>query len=463
MPNILDANGLQTATQSELVAQFIADFQAIYGNDINLDQDTPDGQLMMIIIQSILDLEDLLTQVYNSFDPDLAIGKVLDQRVSLNGIQRQVGTYTTTDIEVVASAPCNLDGVDLQPDNPYTVKDNAGNEFVLLNSQTISGAGTYTYLFRAKNPGEVLTVPNTITQPVTIVLGIDSVNNPNAATSTGINEETDAQLRIRRLKSVSLPSQGYLSGLYALLNNLSNVNYAKVYENVTNVTDVDGIPGHSIWVIVDGGDPAEIADAIYRKRNAGCGMKGLQSYNISQVDGSLFPVFWDNVITETLYIAFDATSIDGINAPNIDYIRTNLPSLIPIDVYSTLNINQISAAVQQLDPNSLVTNAGFSLSPTGPFTNTLQNTAKNYVFSLVSANIIITPMIMVPPTATVASGGATLQLAAYGGFGSYTWTMFSGAGSVSPTGLYTSAGVGTDVVRATDSQGNFADCTVTVI
>src|SRR5690606_23263257 len=134
MPNILDENGLQVQTRDELVEYFTAKYKDIYGDDINLESNTPDGQMMNIFIQAILDTQDLLVQIYNGFDPDLAVGKVLDQRVTINGIQRRAGTYTLSPITVVTTQSVNLYGLD-GSDEPtredgnevYTVSDNAGN------------------------------------------------------------------------------------------------------------------------------------------------------------------------------------------------------------------------------------------------------------------------------------------------------------------------------------------------
>lgn len=361
MPNQIDENGLQTATYQELLDQFTADLQAIYGPDINLSSDTPDGQLVNIFIQAVLDLEDLILQTYNSFDPDNAIGRVLDQRVAFNGIQRQAGTFTITPIEIVLTQSVNLFGLDQDEQEVYTVSDGAGNQWQLQETQLGVGPGTVTYSFQAATPGANLTIPNTITIPVTIVLGVQSVNNPSAATTLGVNEESDAQLRVRRQQSVSLASQGYLAGLLAALENITGVTSAFVYENVTGSTDGDGIPGHSIWVIVAGTGAAEdIAQAIYSKRNAGCGMKGDVEYTITQVNGQPFIVKWDTVDSENLFIQFSATSLDGINLPNIDLIKSQLVEQFVPGVYEELNINALATLVQSIDPNTLVTDAGFS-------------------------------------------------------------------------------------------------------
>lgn len=361
MPNILDANGLQVSSRDELVAYFTQQYQLIYGNDINLASDTPDGQMMNIFIQSILDLEDLLVQIYNTFDPDNAIGVVLDQRVAINGIQRQAGTYTITPITVVTSQSVNLYGLDQDAQEIYTVADNAGNRWELTTSQLGIGPGTSVLSFRAAIPGAQLTTPNTINVPVTIVLGVVSVNNPSTYSTLGINEESDAVLKVRRQKSVSLASQGYLAGLLAALENINGVTSAFVYENTTSITDGDGVPGHSIWVIVAGtAASADIAQAIYTKRNAGCGMFGSISYTITQVDGSPFIIYWDTVIPGNVFIYMNLTPIDGITPVNIEAIREGVAADFIPGVFAEVNINQLSTLVQTIDPNALVNPAGFS-------------------------------------------------------------------------------------------------------
>lgn len=365
-PNSIGPTGLILATQAELLANYTAQFQAIYQDDtIDLSSDTPDGQMINLFIQSVLDLQDLLAQIYNTFDPDNAIGVILDQRAAINGVQRQAGTFTVTPITVINNQSVNLYGLDQSIQPIYTVSDNAGNLWELQTSQIGVTSGTHVFSFQAANQGAVLTTPNTITVPVTIVLGVLSVNNPSTYSVLGTNEESDANFKVRRLQSVSLASQGYLKGLLAALENINGVTSAFVYENLTGATNVDGVPGHSIWVIVAGsGAASDIANAIYEKRNAGCGMFGQTSFVITQVDGTLFTVFWDDVSPQNLFISFTATSIDGVNQPNLAAIRSGLVTSFVPGVFQEVNINQLATLVQQIDPNCLVTQAGFSLGQT---------------------------------------------------------------------------------------------------
>lgn len=463
MPNEITPTGLVTQTQAELIALFTELFQTIYGGDIDLSPSSPDGEMMMGFIQTVLDSLDLDTQIYNSFDPDAAFGVTLDARVAFNGIQRQAGTHTVTNVTITVSQALTLYGLDQDVQQVYTVADNAGNQWQLQATQTPPTAGAYAYSFRAANPGAVLTVPNTITVPVTVVLGVVMINNPTTYTTLGENEETDAALKIRRQKSVSLSSQGYLAGLLAALENINGVTAAFVYENNTASTDMDGVPSHSIWVIVSGtGEDSEIANAIYRKRNAGCGMFGDTTYTITQVNGSPFIIRWDIVEPEDLFIEFDATSLDGTNAPNIALILEQLPVIFVPGVFEQVNINDLATLVQSIDPNTLVTNAGFSTTLGGSYTAVLEPSEKNKQFVVSAENIVITPIILYPPEVSVVHDTGTQQFVPYGGRAPYTYSMDSGDGSVDSDGLYTAGMIGTDVVKVEDDVGNIATSTVHV-
>lgn len=466
MPNLIDSTGLQTATQTELVTNFTASMQAIYGSSIDLSSNSPDGQMMNLFLQAVLDLEDLLVQIYNMFDPDNAIGVILDQRVALNNIQRQAGTFTVTNVTITVSQALNLYGLNQSVQPVFTVADNAGNLWQLQTTQNISSPGAYVLVFQAAQPGATLTVPNTITVPVTIVLGVTTINNPTTYTTLGINEESDALLKVRRQQSVALGSQGYYNSLIAALKNINGVTSAFVFENTTGFTDVNGVPGHSIWVIVAGtGSATAIANAIYSKRNSGCGMLGAQSGNITQADGTVFTVFWDIVVSQNLFIQFTATSVDGINAPKIAQILTQLPNIYMPGVNAEVNINQLATLVQQIDPNCLVTNAGFSANSGGPFTQTLLPSTRNRQFLVTTPNILITPIILSPITINVPRTNTQQFTPSGGSQTGFTYALIQNqsGGSINGSGLYTAGSTtGVDVVKVTDSLGNFATSIVTV-
>jgi uncharacterized phage protein gp47/JayE len=312
--DIINENGLEIKSITEIRSDLVTDYESIYGEGINVNPNSPDGQLLNIFAQAGIDLREFLEKINASFDPNQAEGVFLDQRVALNGIKRKAGTFTFTDITIQTDRAVTLTGLDsesaeLDPNvsGLFIVSDSEGNEFYLLSTEAIPGAGTSILTFRSAVIGQVETTINTITNPVTIVAGVTSINNPTAANSTGQNEETDSQLRERREISVALSAIGYLDSIEAALKNADEVTTAIVLENNTDVTDGDGIPPHSIWAIVEGGDPDEIGEIIYSKKSSGSGMKGDEAVNVPRPNGLFYVVNYDLPDNQDLYIRFNLT------------------------------------------------------------------------------------------------------------------------------------------------------------
>lgn len=335
MPDVVNAGGLQTKSLLDILSELETAYRNIYGADINLEQNSPDGQLLNIFAQQLVDLRELLMQIYNSFDPDKASGAALDSRVAINNIQRRGGTFTIVGVEVTTDRTVTLSGLDGDFNDPngsgYTVQDDAGTQFVLADTTTLS-AGTTLLTFRARDLGAVEVTSGTITTPVDIVIGVVSVNNPSAAIETGANEETDAQLRVRRAASVSNNAIGYLDALQGSLLSLDGVTDARVFENKTDVTDGDGLLPHSILAVVEGGANDEIAQAIYAKKNYGANLNGVVTVMVERPVGGFFEAKFDRPQAESLYIQFDLKPTASGQVFDVaaiaDYIADNLSYVI---------------------------------------------------------------------------------------------------------------------------------------
>ena len=333
MGDTFDATGLTVETASELTSILTAGFQGIYGADIQVDQNSPDGQVIGILTQLGVDIREFLVSINNSFDPDQAVGAQLDQRCAINGIPRVGATYTNQPIDITVNKTVTLQGLDANYNESngvgFTVSDGSGNQFILGTTTTLS-AGTTAIDFRAAKIGAISVPVDTITTPVTIVAGVTGVNNSSAAISVGQNEETDVQYRVRRQRSVSLTSSGYLNGLRAKLLALAGVTAAEVYENVLSYADSNGIPANGIWAIVAGGANADIANTIYQTKSAGTPTKGSVTVNKTNSNGIIVPINWDTPAAESLYLkftikttvagfSFNTTAIENYIAANLSY------------------------------------------------------------------------------------------------------------------------------------------------
>lgn len=360
MPNTLDANGLQVNSVTDITAELVAGMQAIFGSDINVSQNSPDGQLIGIFAQAAADILEVLLDVYNSFSVETAFGVTLDQRVALNGLSRRAGTFTIIPILVTVDRALNLAGLDgLGTGQIFTIADDAGNQFQLIATHAFGGAGNATLNFQAVTIGQVETTLNTITNQVTTVLGVTSVNNPNPPVSIGVNEETDAQLKIRHGQSFYLAANGPAAAIEAALLAVPDVIDAFVPENDTG-SPANGVPAHGIWVIVNGGTNAEIGQAIYSKKMPGCAMAGAQSFVVSRPNGTTFTAQWDTAVQENLYVKFSLTAKHAGAAFNVDVVKAALAAALLYKLNGDPNVGDVVIALNTIVPDFIVTNPGVS-------------------------------------------------------------------------------------------------------
>jgi uncharacterized phage protein gp47/JayE len=357
--NYLDATGLHLETYDDIVTYLESQYRVIYGNDINLDSNSPDGQKIGMLAQSKIDMLNCITSVYNSFAVGRAIGVALKQRVAINGVVPKGATYTRTNVTITTDRVLELPGLDTNPTNPYAVKDDAGNQFFLEETST-TGIGANVLEFRAEKSGLVSTTPDTITKAVTVVLGVTAINNPDSALETGQDEEKDPQLRARQQASVSLPAAGWLPAMRAALLAVPDVLDAQVYENDTDSSDARGVDPHSMWAIVDGGDSAAIADVIYRKRNGGCGMTGSQTVTLTQVNGVAFTVKFDRPVYANLYLAASLTSVDPAHTVDGTWLANQVLAEFVYKIYQPADFTAITAFIKELDPLAVLVAGGVS-------------------------------------------------------------------------------------------------------
>ncbi|MDE2019603.1 MAG: hypothetical protein KGJ13_04630 [Patescibacteria group bacterium] len=278
--NSLTATGLTIEAQTDIINDLNTGFINIYGSDINLESNTPDGQIINILSTAIEDQLQLLQTAYNSFSIQNAFGVQVDNLVALNGMQRQGATYTVAQVAVTATQAINLNGLDALVSNPnaqvFTISDVSGNQYFLQTSYSFSGAGTNTLAFRAVNIGAILTTANTITVIITPTIGITSVNNPSTAGDIiGVDEETDIQLKVRQGKSFKMAATGPADSIRAQLLNTPGISDAYVPDNDTD-SIVNGVFGHGIAVVVNNSSAtaAQIAQVIYTKKPAGTNQTG---------------------------------------------------------------------------------------------------------------------------------------------------------------------------------------------
>jgi len=387
--NEVTATGLTTKPLSEIISDLETAFKTIYGADINLDQNSPDGQMVGIFAQEIRDLLDLITQAYNSFDPDVAEGAALDARVALNGIERNGGTYTIAPVEVTVDRALTLYGLDSFPSTPFTVADAAGNQFYLELEQVIGAPGTNEYDFRAKDVGAVQVQQNTITSQITVIVGVTALNNPNPAGSIGEDEESDADLKLRRNVSLAVGAKNTLDTMSANLLNIETVTDAYVHENYLSVPDGYGVTAHTMWAIVEGGATADIGQVIYSKKSPGCNMKGTVTENVLRPNGEYFPAQFDRPSYDAIHIKFTLTPRQAGLTYDADDVKAALVAALDYKIFGKATSAEITDLLLIIVPDFIPTLVEVSTDDINWF-EILSPTTPQQKFTIAVGNITIT-------------------------------------------------------------------------
>jgi len=259
------AAGIVRPDFATCLAYFQALYRSIYGADVYLGADSQDGQFMALLANAIHDANGETVATYNAYSPATAQGAGLSSVVKINGIRRKSPTYSTCDVLIVGQVGAVIDA--------GAVRDAASNLWSLPAEVIVPLSGQIAVTATCQTLGSIAAPAGTLTNIATPTLGWQSVTNLAAAT-VGLPVETDSQLRQRQALSTALPAQTILESMVGALLAISGVTRVRAYENDTNIADENGQPGHTLAIVVEGGDQATIAQIIAAKKSPGVGTYG---------------------------------------------------------------------------------------------------------------------------------------------------------------------------------------------
>jgi uncharacterized phage protein gp47/JayE len=260
----IDASGVHKPDFPIELAYFTTQFQSIFGADIYLGNDSQDGQFVGLLALALDDVNNAAIEAYNSFSPSTAQGTGLASVVKINGIARKVPSFGT--VPVLLGGQSGITIIN------GTVEDSSGVQWNLPASVIIPPTGQTTVTATCAILGAIATVagPATIVNPT---FGWQTASFFAAATP-GAPVESDAALRGRQALSTSLPTLSVVEGIAGAILALPGVNRVVPYENDEDLPDSNGLPGHTIALVVDGGEVTTIATIIAIKKTPGCGTYG---------------------------------------------------------------------------------------------------------------------------------------------------------------------------------------------
>ncbi len=292
-----DNNGLQVDSFRDIFQSLSDAYKGIYGQDIDLDQESPDGQRVAIEAQARTDIEAALQWLYSQMDPDFNTGDMQQIIAKLHGLYLRPGSRSQRDLKVTTDRPVLLY-------SGYKIRDQANQVWFVRQDITVP-AGTTTVTFFAQNFGKVTgLISDTFTQ-LTPELGILSIISDTAVV-VGRDEETPEQFRQRRNRSLENPATGSTGAIFAKVAQLAGVTDLNIDENDTKFDDPDtGIPANSIWLVVEGGAVSEITEVMVKQKGGGTGTKGSVTgryiESLVRPDGSILQIAHDLQFDRPVY------------------------------------------------------------------------------------------------------------------------------------------------------------------
>lgn len=286
-------DGFNRKRLATILAELDAEMKLIFGDNLNLEPESPDGQVNGLLSQSFADIWEQLQIAYDAFNPSAATGNTLSNLVQLNAIIRNIATFSTVTVDVTGT-----NGTFIPLGAQVSTTDNV--QFATDGDITIA-AGVGSSSATAVESGLQRALSGTLTNIDTPITGWTTVDNALDAVE-GVPEETDAELRARRNRSIEAAGQSILEAIISSVLEIPDVDDAVIFENTTNITDAQGLVAKSFMILVDGGADADIAEAVFNTKPIGIAMNGTTTEPVVDSQGTSHDIKFQRPVAVDIHI-----------------------------------------------------------------------------------------------------------------------------------------------------------------
>ncbi len=315
-PIVFTPTGVVIPSESVILTAVQDDINQAFGGGLNPALETPQGQLASSETAIISDKNNEFVFFVNQINPDFSSGNFQDAIARIYFLNRKPATSTA--VEVVLGG---LVGTTIPVGT--LAQDTNGNTYSCSGTVTIDVSGSVAATFANIVTGPIPCAANTLTQVYQAIPGWDTINNPSTGVM-GENVEGRDEFEFRRFNSVALNAHGTLNSIYATVFNLDNVLDVYATENTTSAIVNTGptsypLAPHSLYVAVVGGLDADIAQAIWSKKDVGCDYNGNTTVVVTDQSGYSYPYPSYNVKFErptSLPISFDVQIVNNPSLPS---------------------------------------------------------------------------------------------------------------------------------------------------
>lgn len=245
------------------------EINAAFGNQLNMADETPQGQLSVSQAAAIGNANDAFLYLSQQMDPAYNVGRYQDGIARIYFIERFPARPTVVTVTCIGA-----EGVVIPVNAVVLAAD--GTQYLATDGGTIPASGSVDLQFECAIPGPIACPAGSIQTIYQSVNGWDQALNA-ADGVLGRTTETRSEFEDRRRLSVASNAQGSLPSVQGSVLSVDNVLDAFVTENVNNTPlTIRGftLNPNSIYVAAVGGTDADVAKAMWAKKSPGCGYNG---------------------------------------------------------------------------------------------------------------------------------------------------------------------------------------------
>lgn len=303
----LTTNGFKIKRLNDILAEIRQRFKDEFGDQIDLADETPEGQIIALFADREAQIWELAQTIYNSQYPATAEGRQLDNVVSITGTTRQGAEFSIAEKGVARG-----ENGTLIPDGTIvSVTGNSSARFVTQGDSTIDIADGATFKsgyikLVAEEAGPTSAPAGTLTEIETPVSGLESFTNEEDAI-IGSEIEDDATLKQRRNQELQIAGSATLEAIFSELSARPLVQAAIVFENNKFVEDSEGRPPKSLDIVVLGDEEQDLADAIFKVVGGGINTIGDISNEVVDSQGFSHTVKFSRPVEVPIYVELDLT------------------------------------------------------------------------------------------------------------------------------------------------------------
>lgn len=306
--------GFVIPTTAAVVAGVKEDINSAFSNQLNMDDDTPQGQLATSEAAVIDNTNATFLYYTTQTDPAFASGRMQDAIARIYFIERNPAQPTVVQCQCIGLA-----GTAIPSGSLALSADNV--RYVCTEDGVIPEGGEVTLSFAAVIPGPIPCPAGTLNQIFQSIQGWDSINNADDGV-IGNNVESRSEFEARRAASVAVNSLGSLPSVLGAVYTVPDVVDAYVTENVENTAQSIGgvlLNPNSLYVAVVGGDSEAVARAIWSRKAPGCAYNGNTLVTVLDTSEGYIPPYPSYAVSyeipDALDIVFAVDILDSVLVP----------------------------------------------------------------------------------------------------------------------------------------------------